>query len=31
VQLRGIEAERRAKQERSEWEFFEEDFPELKQ
>ncbi len=31
VQLRGIEAERRARQERAEWEFFEEDFPELKQ
>jgi acetyl-CoA synthetase len=31
VQLRGVEAERRAKQERAEWEFFEEDFPELKQ
>jgi acetyl-CoA synthetase len=31
VQLRGIEAERRAKGERAEWEFFEEDFPELKQ
>ena len=31
VQLRGIEAERRGKQERAQWEFFEEDFPELKQ
>jgi acetyl-CoA synthetase len=31
VQLRGLEAERRAKGERTEWEFFEEDFPELKQ
>ncbi len=31
VELRGIEAERRAKGERAEWEFFEEDFPELKQ
>ncbi|MHB8666865.1 MAG: AMP-binding protein [Burkholderiales bacterium] len=31
VQLRGIEAERRAKGERGEWEFIEEDFPELKQ
>ncbi len=31
VQLRGVEAERRAKGERAEWEFFEEDFPELKQ
>ncbi len=31
VQLRSLEAERRAKGERAEWEFFEEDFPELKQ
>ena len=31
IQLRGVEAERRAKGERAEWEFFEEDFPELKQ
>ena len=31
IQLRGVEAERRAKGERVEWEFFEEDFPELKQ
>jgi len=31
VQLRGIEAERRSKGGRAEWEFFEEDFPELKQ
>ncbi len=31
VQLRGVEAERRAKGERAEWEFFEEDFPELKE
>jgi len=31
VQLRGIEAERRSKGERATWEFFEEDFPELKQ
>jgi acetyl-CoA synthetase len=30
VQLRGVEAERRAKGERGEWEFYEEDFPELK-
>lgn len=30
VQLRGIEAERRKGQERAEWEFFDEDFPELK-
>src|SRR5487761_2435009 len=31
VQLRAIEAERRGKGERAEWEFFEEDFPELRQ
>jgi acetyl-CoA synthetase len=31
VQLRGSEAERRSRGERAEWEFFEEDFPELKQ
>jgi acetyl-CoA synthetase len=31
VQLRGSEAERRARGERAEWEFFEEDFPDLKQ
>jgi acetyl-CoA synthetase len=31
VQLRAIEAERRRTGERAEWEFFEEDFPELKQ
>jgi acetyl-CoA synthetase len=31
VQLRGLEAERRSKGERADWEFFEEDFPELKQ
>ena len=31
VQLRGVEAERRGKGERGEWEYFEEDFPELKQ
>ena len=30
VQLRAVEAERRAKGEKTEWEFFEEDFPELK-
>ena len=30
VQLRAAEAERRQKNERAEWEFFEEDFPELK-
>jgi acetyl-CoA synthetase len=30
VQLRAIEAERRAKNEKGEWEFYEEDFPELK-
>jgi len=30
VQLRGLEAERRSKGERAQWEFFEEDFPELK-
>ncbi|MDD5250304.1 MAG: AMP-binding protein [Rhodocyclaceae bacterium] len=30
VQLRGLEAERRAKGEKGEWEFYEEDFPELK-
>ncbi|HEX8989897.1 MAG TPA: AMP-binding protein [Rhodocyclaceae bacterium] len=30
VQLRGVEAERRAKGEKGEWEFYEEDFPELK-
>ena len=30
VQLRAAEAERRQKNERGEWEFFEEDFPELK-
>jgi acetyl-CoA synthetase len=30
VQLRAVEAERRAKGEKGEWEFYEEDFPELK-
>ncbi|MGE5468632.1 MAG: AMP-binding protein [Ignavibacteria bacterium] len=30
VQLRAVEAERRAKNEKGEWEFYEEDFPELK-
>ena len=30
VQLRGLEAERRARNEKAEWEFFEEDFPDLK-
>jgi acetyl-CoA synthetase len=30
VQLRTIEAERRQKNERAEWEFTEEDFPELR-
>jgi hypothetical protein len=30
VQLRALEAERRQKNEKQEWEFFEEDFPELK-
>jgi len=30
VQLRALEAERRAKGEKGEWEFYEEDFPELK-
>jgi acetyl-CoA synthetase len=30
VQLRAVEAERRASGEKGEWEFFEEDFPELK-
>ncbi|HTY02944.1 MAG TPA: AMP-binding protein [Rhodocyclaceae bacterium] len=30
VQLRAVEAERRQKNEKAEWEFFEEDFPELK-
>jgi acetyl-CoA synthetase len=30
VQLRNVEAERRQKNEKQEWEFFEEDFPELK-
>jgi len=31
VQLRAMEAERRSKGERTQWEFFEEDFPELRQ
>jgi len=30
VQLRALEAERRSQGEKGEWEFFEEDFPELK-
>jgi acetyl-CoA synthetase len=30
VQLRALKAERRQRDERVEWEFFEEDFPELK-